>query len=335
MDLQFITKDLSPEVKNEIVILQHKLHRVEEGLDAIMQKEGGIILNGGKYVFQSGGKRIRPILLMLTSMFCNYHKDADILFAQVIEMVHTATLVHDDIIDGSAERRGRPAAHITYGNNLTVLLGDYFFSKAMDMAIEYGNQKILKILSETMLQMIQGEILDLIHNWDVSLNEKTLIEIIEKKTAYLFSICTQIPAILSGLKSEEEHALKQFGFNLGIAFQLIDDLLDYTSNDQILGKPAGIDLKEGKITLPLLCVLSRAQEHELSNIIGPIKNADYANINHSTLISLMHRYHAFDYAKNMAQHYAESALSSLPDINSSAHKSFLIDLVNFIIARKR
>lgn len=335
MDLQFITKELSLEVKNEIFILQHRLQRVEEGLDAIMQKEGGIILNGGKYVFQSGGKRIRPILLMLTSMFCNYKEEADILFAQIIEMVHTATLVHDDIIDGSAERRGRPAAHITYGNNLTVLLGDYFFSKAMDMAIEYGNQKILKILSQTMLQMIQGEILDLVHNWDVSLNEKTLIEIIEKKTAHLFSICTQIPAILSGMNSKDENALKQFGFNLGIAFQLIDDLLDYTSNDQILGKPAGIDLKEGKITLPLLYVLTRAQEHELSNVISPIKNAEYDKIDHKALISLMHKYNAFDYSKNMAKHYAESALSSLPDINSTAHKSFLINLVNFIIARER
>ena len=300
-----------------------------------MQKEGGIILDGGTYIFQSGGKRIRPILLMLTSMLCNYKGDADILFAQIIEMVHTATLVHDDIIDGSTERRGRPAAHIAYGNNLTVLLGDYFFSKAMDMAIEFGNPKILKTLSQTMLQMIQGEILDLVHNWDVALNEKTLIEIIEKKTAHLFSICTQIPAILSGMNSDDEYALKQFGFNVGIAFQLIDDLLDYTSNEQQLGKPAGIDLKEGKITLPLLYVLNKAQEHELSSVLPPIKNADYDNIDHQSLLSLMHKYDAFGYAKKTANKYAESALSFLLNINHNIHKSFLISLVNFIISRDK
>jgi octaprenyl-diphosphate synthase len=335
MDFNLFNKELLPETNEEIAVLKNKLSCVEEELHAIMQKEGGIIQDGGKYIFQSGGKRIRPILLILTSTLCNYQGDADILFAQIIEMVHTATLVHDDIIDGSHERRGKPAAHIAYGNNLTVLLGDYFFSKAMDMAIEYGNQKLLHILSQTMLQMIQGEILDLAHNWDVTLSESKLIEIIEKKTAYLFSICTQIPAVLSNAPSPIEETLKHFGFNLGVAFQLIDDLLDYTSHDTILGKPTGIDLKEGKITLPLLYMLHKASEQELLPVLAPMKNADYEHIDHAMLISLLQKYEAFDYAKQKAQSYAETALSSLDPLPENTYKSLLMNLVKFIISRNK
>ncbi|OGF68126.1 MAG: hypothetical protein A2Y62_15675 [Candidatus Fischerbacteria bacterium RBG_13_37_8] len=301
----------------------------------MMQKEGGLILDASSYILKSGGKRIRPILLVLTSMLCNYKGNADILFAQIIEMVHTATLIHDDIIDGSAERRGKPAAHIKFGNNLTVLLGDYFFSKAMDLAIEYGNQKILKTLSDTMVTMVSGEISGLLHKWDTALSEQALLEIIEKKTAHLFSICTQIPAILAELPSQKEQCLKQFGLSLGIAFQLIDDLLDYTSEDSIMGKPSGNDLKEGKITLPLLYALQNAPDNEISEILAHIKNGAYAEINQQVLFTIMKNYNAFEYTKNMARYFADRAMSSLASFNNGTPKYFLYNMLDYIVSRNQ
>jgi len=333
MDIQEIAKDFIS--KEEISLIENKLKEVERGLEGIIEKESGVILEAGSYIFQSGGKKIRPALLLLTSSLCNYKGDADILFAQIIEIVHTATLIHDDIIDGSPERRGKPAAHIKFGNNLTVLLGDYFFSKAMDLAIDYGNKKILKILSETTLDMIKGEILSLNFSWDLSLNEKKHIEIIGKKTASLFSICTQIPAILAELPSEEEVLLKQFGYNLGIAFQLIDDLLDYTSSSSILGKPVGNDLKEGKITLPLIYLVRCAEEKELSKLIEPIRNRNYDEIDSDWLIKIMNKYNAFDYAKSIALKYAELASSYLGKLDNKLPKKPLLNLLNFILAREK
>ncbi len=256
MQINSFISNLCNEYPDEISLLKIKLDIIENELQKIMEKEDGIILKASNYVFNSGGKRIRPILLELSSMLCNYNGEADILFAQVVEMVHTATLIHDDIIDDSNERRGKPSAHITFGNNMSILLGDYLFSKAMELAINFGNNKILSILSETMLKMINGEIIELIHKWDTKLEENYLIEIIKQKTGYLFSICTQIPAILTNLPEEKENALKYFGLNLGIAFQILDDLLDYTSKKSILGKPTSNDLKEGKITLQPLFNLS-------------------------------------------------------------------------------
>ena len=330
----FIT-DISNESIEEISILKRKLELIEIGLSKIMEQEDDIINNASNYVLNSGGKRIRPILLELTAMLCGYKGDADILFAQIVEIVHTATLIHDDIIDDSDERRGRPSAHITFGNNMSILLGDYLFSKAMDLAIAYGNQKILKILSETVLKMVHGEIIELLHKWNINLSEQTLIEIIKLKTGYLFSICTQIPAILTNLPPEKEYALKNFGMNVGIAFQILDDLLDYTSDDSILGKPTGNDLKEGKITLPLIFLIPYLTKTEYQKAILPIENKEYNKIDKNLLISLMKKYNAFEYTKNLASTYANQAISFLASFDDSSAKLLLKNALKYILSRQK
>lgn len=335
MQINSFISDLSSRYSSEVSILKHRLDIIENRLLKIMEQEEGMIFNVSNYVFNSGGKRIRPILLELSAMLCNYEGEADILFAQIVEIVHTATLIHDDIIDDSYERRGKPSAHIAFGNNMSILLGDYLFSKAMDLAINYGNQKILKILSETVLKMVNGEIVELMHKWDTKLKADALIEIIKQKTGYLFSICTQIPAILANLPSEKEYALKQFGLNVGIAFQLLDDLLDYTSNKSILGKPTGNDLREGKITLPLIYLISQLTSNEYSEAIEAIKNKDFSKINYSLLIDLMNKYNAFEYTKNLASFFTDQAYSFLANFENTIPKLLLKNTLNYIISREK
>lgn len=335
MQINSFISDLSSRYSNEVSILKHKLDIIEKKLSNIMEQEGGIIFNASNYVFNNGGKRIRPILLELSAMICNYEGEADILFAQIVEIVHTATLIHDDIIDDSYERRGKPSAHIAFGNNMSILLGDYLFSKAMDLAINYGNQNILKVLSETVLKMVNGEIIELMHKWNTKLKEDILIEIIKQKTGYLFSICTQIPAILANLPSEKEYALKQFGLNVGIAFQILDDLLDYTSHKSILGKPTGNDLREGKITLPLIYLIPHLTSTEYSEAIEPIENKDLSKINYSLLIDLMLKYNAFEYTKNLASFYADQAYSFLANFEDTIAKLLLKNTLNYIISREK
>ncbi len=334
MQINSFISNLCNEYPDEISLLKIKLDIIENELQKIMEKEDGIILKASNYVFNSGGKRIRPILLELSSMLCNYNGEADILFAQVVEMVHTATLIHDDIIDDSNERRGKPSAHITFGNNMSILLGDYLFSKAMELAINFGNNKILSILSETMLKMINGEIIELIHKWDTKLEENYLIEIIKQKTGYLFSICTQIPAILTNLPEEKENALKYFGLNLGIAFQILDDLLDYTSKKSILGKPTGNDLKEGKITLPLLYLIYQLTAEEYKIAIKPIEKKQYNEIDYQLLTDLMIKYNAFEYTKKLAYYYANQANSYLSVFENSIPKILLQKTLNYIVSRE-
>ena len=204
----------------------------------------------GRYIQKSGGKRVRPAVLLMAARLSGYKGDRAVLYASVVEFIHTATLVHDDIIDGADLRRGRLAVHSRWGNDITVLLGDYLYIKSMAMALTQDSLEIIRLLCDVTLRMIEGELYQLTKTGDVDITEEEHFEIIRRKTAFLFGGCAQIGGMLGGVSPEQETALRDYGFNLGIAFQLVDDLLDYTADAAALGKPVGGDLREGKVTLP-------------------------------------------------------------------------------------
>ena len=211
----------------------------------------------GRYIQKSGGKRVRPAVLLMAARLSGYKGDRAVLYASVVEFIHTATLVHDDIIDGADLRRGRLAVHSRWGNDITVLLGDYLYIKSMAMALTQDSLEIIRLLCDVTLRMIEGELYQLTKTGDVDITEEEHFEIIRRKTAFLFGGCAQIGGMLGGVTPEQETALRDYGFNLGIAFQLVDDLLDYTADAAALGKPVGGDLREGKVTLPIILLLRR------------------------------------------------------------------------------
>ena len=211
----------------------------------------------GAYVQMSGGKRVRPAVLLLAARLCGYTGDRAVLNAAVVEFIHTATLVHDDIIDDADTRRGRRSAHSRWGSDITVLLGDYLYIRSMAMALTQDTLEVVRLLCDVTLRMIEGELYQLTKTGDAGLSEEEHLEIIRRKTAYLFSGCAEIGGLLGQCTPEQRVALREYGFNLGIAFQIVDDVLDYVAEESALGKPIGGDLREGKVTLPIILLLQK------------------------------------------------------------------------------
>src|SRR5437763_10330499 len=234
------------------------LEEVDQEFGRHIQSQVDLIPKIGRYIQTSGGKRLRPAVLLMAARLSGYQGDRAILYAAVVEFIHTATLVHDDIIDDSDLRRGRLAVHSRWGNDITVLLGDYLYIKSMAMALTHDELEIIRLLCDVTLRMIEGELYQLTKNGDAEITEDEHFDIMRRKTAHLFGGCAQIGGMLNKLSGERAQALWEYGFNLGMAFQIVDDLLDFTGDAQAVGKPIGSDLREGQVTLPLI----HLQQHE-------------------------------------------------------------------------
>ena len=218
------------------------------------------------HLTKSGGKRIRPILVILSSRLCGCRSDEHLPYAAIVEFIHTATLLHDDVVDNAETRRGAATANILWGNEPSVLVGDFLFTKSFDLMVAHHNEEILKVMSKATTDLAEGEIMELLKTSDAQTLEEEYYEVIASKTAVLLSAACEIGALLGGVEHEKRIALRDFGFHMGMAFQLTDDLLDYTSTDRTLGKDAGRDLKEGKVTLPLIHALKTATQTERESI---------------------------------------------------------------------
>src|SRR6266487_4741764 len=240
--------------------IRSDLEAVDREFGRHIESQVDLIPKIGRYIQTSGGKRVRPAVLLMASRLVGYTGDRSILYAAVVEFIHTATLVHDDIIDDSDLRRGRLAVHSRWGNDITVLLGDYLYIKSMSMALTYDTLDIVRLLCEVTLKMIEGELYQLTKNGDADISEDEHFDIIRRKTAYLFGGCAQIGGMLGKVSPEQEQALREYGFNLGIAFQVVDDLLDFTGDARDVGKPIGSDLREGKVTLPFIHLLRQSKD---------------------------------------------------------------------------
>src|SRR5437763_7503769 len=283
------------------------LEKVDHEFGRHVQSHVDLIPKIGRYIQTSGGKRIRPAVLLMASRLSGYTGDRAILYAAVVEFIHTATLVHDDIIDDSDLRRGRLAVHSRWGNDITVLLGDYLYIKSMALALTHDTLDLVRLLCDVTLHMIEGELYQLTKNGAADITEDEHFDIIRRKTAYLFGGCAQIGGMLGGVTKEQEQALREYGFNLGIAFQLVDDLLDFTGDLTTVGKPIGADLREGKMTLPLIH-LFRQDEEVGEKIVRDIIAARSASEEQwQELLHILKEHRSIDYAYRRAVEYAERA----------------------------
>jgi octaprenyl-diphosphate synthase len=258
-----------------------------------------------------------------------------VLYASVVEFIHTATLVHDDIIDEADLRRGRMAVHSRWGNDITVLLGDYLYIKSMAMALTQDSLDIIRLLCDVTLRMIEGELYQLTKTGDVDITEDEHFEIIRRKTAYLFGGCAQIGGMLGGVTEEQEQALREFGFNLGVAFQLVDDLLDYTAEETALGKPVGGDLREGKVTLPVIFLLQRGGAEADRLIRHVVQERAVTTEQWREIVRLLREHRAPQLAYAKAMEYATRAKAALDPFPPSREREALVALTDYVLSRDR
>jgi octaprenyl-diphosphate synthase len=312
------------------------LEKVDEEFARHVQSKVQLIPQIGQYIRTSGGKRMRPAVLLMASRLSGYAGDRAILYAAVVEFIHTATLVHDDIIDDADLRRGRLAVHSRWGNDITVLLGDYLYIKSMALALTHDTLDIVRLLCDVTLKMIEGELFQLTKNGDADITEDEHFDIMRRKTAYLFGGCSQIGGLLGKVSTEQEQALREYGFNLGMAFQLVDDLLDYTGDAQTVGKPIGSDLREGKVTLPLIHLQRQESDGAGSRIIREIISSRAVSDEQWTELRRHLREHAsIDYAYRRAVEYADGAKKHLYAFPTSAERDALLALPDYVLSRDR
>ena len=311
------------------------LDRVEHEFTSHVQSRVALIPEMGKYIQKSGGKRVRPAVLLMAARLSGYTGDKAVLNASVVEFIHTATLVHDDIIDGADVRRGRLAVHSRWGNDITVLLGDYLYIKSMGMALTQDSLDIVRLLCDVTLRMIEGELYQLTKSGDVDITEEEHFEIIRRKTAYLFGGCAQIGGVLGRIGKDREQALREFGFNLGIAFQVVDDLLDYTADETALGKPVGGDLREGKVTLPIIYLLQRGGADADRLIRTVVTDRAVSKEQWRDILRLLRDHGTPDMAYAKALEYATRAKSALDIFPPSREKEALVALADYVLSRDR
>ena len=300
-------------------LIAEKLAQVEEELLIHFRSPIPTIDRIGGHLAQGGGKRIRPALLLLSARLLGHEESdrKDVRYATVVEFIHTATLVHDDVIDEASLRRGRTSANARWGNNLTVLFGDYLYTKSMGIALDEGDLTILKVLSDTTLSMIEGEIIGTEKTGSLHITREEALEIIRRKTADLFSAACRLPAHFAprGDLVAAEH-LAEYGRCLGVAFQLIDDLLDYTSSVEATGKPVLNDLREGKLTMPLLLSLPRASAAERESVARVMREREFGSVSPGEILSIAERHGGLDQTRALARDYAAAArvaLGSFPE----------------------
>jgi len=288
----------------------------------------------GEYLRSGGGKRIRPALLLLSAKLMNYEGRGAVRLGAVVEIIHTATLVHDDIIDEAKTRRGRPAANTQWGNSKCVLAGDWLYMQAFKIAVQERNFRILDTLIELTQQMVEGELLQMEKLGRlITLDEH--FDLIYRKTACLFSVCMRLGAILGGATPQQEQALGKYGHDLGMAFQIVDDVLDLTASEEVLGKPVASDLREGKVTMAVIHALERCTPDERKKIEKILTDRAFNGVTHGDILEILERYSSLEAASAHAAQYAESACKSICFFPDSEIKRALLWAAEFVVAREK
>ena len=326
----------SPALSQIFEPIRADLEKVDEEFSRHVQSKVSLIPQIGQYIRTSGGKRMRPAVLLMSARLSGYSGDRAVLYAAVVEFIHTATLVHDDIIDDADLRRGRLAVHSRWGNDITVLLGDYLYIKSMALALTHDTLEIVRLLCDVTLKMIEGELYQLTKNGDADITEEEHFDIMRRKTAYLFGGCAQIGGLLGSVSKEREHALREYGFNLGIAFQLVDDLLDYTGDAETVGKPIGSDLREGKVTLPLIHLQRQEPDGIGSRIIrDAVASRSVTEDQWNELRRGLREHASIDYAYRRAIEFADGAKKHLYAFPPSPERDALVALPDYVLSRDR
>ena len=319
------------ELKNS---LESKLLEVNQRIKYKLASEINLIHKMTDYHFKSGGKRIRPLLTLGSAKLCGYtNGNRDINLAACVELIHNATLLHDDVIDNSDLRRGIKTSNVIWGNQSSILVGDYLLSRCFEMIVEDGNHEILKLLSSTSSRIAQGEVLQLECKGEIDILEETYFEIINSKTAALFATATKIGACIANKSKKEKDALESYGRNLGFAFQIADDILDYYSSEITLGKEIGKDFFEGKVTLPTIFVYQNANASERIFLKKIFDKKKRSKEEFNYIIKLIKKYDTITACLKRAEHFVNISYNSLVNFKPSKEKSILQNLTSFILER--
>jgi octaprenyl-diphosphate synthase len=314
-------------------LVQADLKEVEREISVESVASVEAITTINQYLQAGGGKRLRPALVLLCNRLFGPATDCARRLAAVVEMIHTATLVHDDVIDIAKTRRGRPSTNVVWGNHTSVLAGDWLYMQAFQVALRERNFHILDLLISLTQMMVEGELLQLdrLHRMDIT--EADYMELVDRKTASLFSACASLGAVAAGADEATESKLGEFAWNLGMAFQLVDDILDYTSTEKILGKPSGNDLREGKVTLPMIYALETASGEERSTVDTVIADASYEHVPFMRVLQILEQHGAIARAYERAHAFTERARSILSTFQESPAQRALQTIVGLVTER--
>jgi len=318
-----------------LAAIAEDLERIEAALRAVRASQVPFINEVSHYILFAGGKRLRPLLTVLCARLCGYEDPRIYDLAVLFEYLHAATLLHDDVVDGAEFRRGRRAAHNLWGNQATILVGDYLYARALRIAVEKGNFEVLKVVTETTLLMSEGEVLQLLNCDNTGLTEAEYEEVIFRKTAALISAACECGGIMAGVSGEERRRLRDFGRHLGLAFQITDDLLDYVGVSEKTGKDLGTDFKEGKVTLPLLYALRTASDPDRSRLLALLRDTDPTPEGFREAREIIARCGGFDYTRKKAREEVDRALENLLHFPPNPTRYLLEDLTRYILERQK
>ena len=314
-------------------LIDDDLTAVNEEILSRMHSRVDLIPELANYLVSSGGKRLRPMLTLAAAKLCGFDGRSHIALATAVEFIHTATLLHDDVVDGSELRRGKTAANLVYGNQSTVLVGDYLFSRSFQLMVTTGHLRVLDILSNAAAVIAEGEVLQMATANNTATTEDTYLQVIQAKTAALFAAATQVGAVIAARPDAEEEALESYGRNLGIAFQLVDDALDYSGTQAKLGKSVGDDFREGKITLPVVLAFRRGDDEERDFWKRTMEKGDQSDADLGHAMNLLTKHGTVDATIERARHYGSIAEDALAIFPESETRQVLQDLVEFCISR--
>jgi octaprenyl-diphosphate synthase len=315
-------------------LISGDLAQLEQSIGILLTTKVTFIKEVVQHIVKSGGKRIRPMLVILSAKLCGVQDDRHLPFAAIIEFIHTATLLHDDVVDNAKIRRGRLTANTIWGNEPSVLVGDFLFTKSFDLLVHIQNTDILKVMADATTSLAEGEIMELLRTSDINTTEHDYFEVIANKTAVLLSAACEIGAILGQVDPERRSALNQFGHHLGMAFQVKDDLLDYVSTDSTLGKNTGIDFKEGKVTLPLIHALKYATDQERELIATAFQKTRTNKKDFQRVKRIIEKYGGLEHTSAVSGEHINKARGFLELFPPSPYKDALLELAGYIITRE-
>jgi len=310
------------------------IERIDRELEKALSSRLGLVEDMGSHVLLGNGKRLRPLCFVLSCHICDYQAEDIYELSTIFEYIHAASLLHDDVLDNADIRRSRPSANSAWGNHAAILEGDFFYAKSLSLAVGSNSLTFLDRLAEATTQMVEGQIMEMVHTHNWSMGERDYLDIITSKTASLISTACVCGAIVAKAREETEQALMKFGLNMGIAFQLIDDVLDYVSSEDIFGKPVGKDLIEGKITLPLIHALAGLDEEKRTRFESLFKEGRAKKADYLALMELVRDSGSLDRVTKVAEAYVEKAARSLDIFPDSSGKRGLLDLSRYVIQRK-
>ena len=314
-------------------LIQDDLEQVEKKISAESVASVDSVTAIGQYLQTAGGKRLRPALLLLSSRLVGSSGPSAIQLGAVVELVHAATLVHDDVIDTAETRRGRPSTNVRWGNHTCVLAGDWMYMQAFQIALRERNFEILDLLIGLTQIMVEGELLQLERVGQIGVTEADCMELVDRKTARLFSVCAQLGGLAGRTSPQTQEKLGEYAWNLGMAFQLVDDVLDFTAREKTLGKPVGGDLREGKVTLPLVYALESATPGERELVETILSDRSYQNVPFKRILALLEKYRSIERVKERAQGFTDKARQTIAEFPESPYQRALLAVTDLVTER--